>query len=226
MNDPAQSADSMSEREAWLNIVKPAELDMHMASIGQAETNAAMVKEMFSRFPLGENARLLIHGCGSCQMFDYLSIPDIGNIELTFADFSPAMLEVGRKRLTRLPDARYNILVDDIERSTLEGCYDAVLLVLVLLHVNWRRSLENMIHLSPSRLYIIEQEQTPGVSPVTMKGKLLPSIERYSEVADMNLVPQQDLIGFTGMRGYSQSWVLSRPVPGDKTMVGFVFQRS
>lgn len=216
----------MSERDAWLNIVKPFELDMHMASIGQAETNAALVKEMFARFPLAENAKLLIHGCGSCQMLDYISIRDLGNITLTFADFSPAMLEEGEKRLCGFPDAKCRVAVDDIEHSTLSGDYDAVLLVLVLLHVDWKLSLENMILLSPSRFYVIEQEQTPGVSPVTMKDKLLPSIERYGEVANMNLVPQQDLIAFMGTRGYSQSWISSRPVPGDKAMVGFVFQRN
>ncbi|HCV42601.1 MAG TPA: hypothetical protein DGH68_03885 [Bacteroidetes bacterium] len=100
-----------------------------------------------------------------------------------------------------------------------------MLLVLVLLHVDWRRGLENMLRFTPSRFYIIEQEQTPGVSSITMKEKLLPSIERYNEVAEMNFVPQHDLIDFLAVKGYRKSWMSSRSVPGDKEMIGFVFER-
>jgi hypothetical protein len=216
---------AQSEREAWLNIIKPAELDAHMSAIGQAETNASLVREMFQRFPLLDGVKLLIHGCGSCQMFDYFTPEEFGKIELKFADFSSAMLLEGKRRLSRFPDAKWNSVIDDIEDSMLIGQFDAVLLVLVLLHVDWRNALENMLRFSPVRFYIIEQEQAPDVSSVTMKENLLPSIERYSEVAEMNLVPQRDLIDFLAVKGYRKLWMSSRSVPGAKKMIGFVFER-
>jgi hypothetical protein len=218
----SQRMTSRSERDAWLNIVKPAELDIHMASVGQAETNAAIVKEMFNRFPLAENARLLVHGCGTCQMLDYIALADFGNVDITFADFSPAMLEEGKKRLTRFPGERHKVVVDDIEHTKLDRKYDAVLLVLVLLHVDWRTSLENMMRLGPSRFYIIEQEQVPGVSAITSTGELLPSMQRYSEVAEMELVPRTDLVAFMDFHGYRQRWSTSCPVRGEKRMAGLV----
>ena len=213
------------ERQAWLNIVKPAELDIHMASIGQAEANAAIVREMFDRFPLTDGARLLVHGCGSCQMVDYLSLAEIGNVDFTFADLSPVMLEEGKRRLDKVLDARYRLVIDDIERSTLTGPYDAVLLVLVLLHVQWRISLTQMMGFHPSRFYIVDQEQMPGSSTVTTQGELLPSMRRYREVAGMELVPRQDLITHMSENGYRLRWTMNRLVPGDKTMVGFVFEK-
>jgi SAM-dependent methyltransferase len=216
---------TQSERDAWLNIIKPAELDAHMLSIGQAETNASIVQEMFRRFPLLESAKLLVHGCGSCQMFDYLSLENLGKVELTFADFSPAMLEEGKRRLERFQGTDWKVVLDDIEDSRLSGNFDAVLLVLVLLHVDWRRGIENLLRLSPTRFYVVEQEQTPDASSITMKDKLPPSIERYSEIAEMDLVPQNDLVDFLGMKGYRTLWTSSRPVPGDKKMIGSVFER-
>lgn len=70
----------MYEKEAWLHIVKPADLDSHMANIEQAKTNAIIVKELFEKCPLVKGSRLLVHGCGTCQMFDYITPADMGAI--------------------------------------------------------------------------------------------------------------------------------------------------
>ena len=215
-----------AERRAWLHLVKPGELDAHMASIGQAETNAGIVRDMFRSLPLAEGGKLLVHGCGSCQMLDYLSLSDLGNISFTFADLSPAMMEEGKGRLSKVNNATYDLLIDDIEHSDLVGHYDAVLLVLVLLHVDWRCALGNMLRLSPRRFYIIEQEQGPGVSSVTIKEKLLPSMEEYRVVSEMTLVLREELMSFMNSRGYRLQWSATRPVPGDKAMMGVVFERT
>ncbi len=213
------------ERRAWLEILKPEELDLHMASIGQAEANADIVRQMFAAFPLPAGSKLLIHGCGSCQMLDFLSLADLGDVVFTCADLSPAMLEVGKQRLEKVHHVKYSVVVDDIENSALRGRYEAVLLVLVLLHVDWRKSLENMIRLQPRRFYIIEQEQASGVSPVTVKEKLLPSLENYRAITEMTLVPRPDLTDFMKARGFAMSWRVTQPVPGDKAMAGYVFGR-
>jgi SAM-dependent methyltransferase len=156
-------------------------------------------------------------------MFDYVALENFGKVHLLCADLSPAMLEEGKKRLERFPIASWNVVLDDFEDSTLNCQFDAVLLVLLLLHVDWRRGLENMLRLNPSRFYIIEQDQASDVSSITKNESLLPSLEQYSEVAEMTLVPQRDLVEFMNSHGYRQEWSSSRPVPGNKRMVGSVF---
>jgi SAM-dependent methyltransferase len=210
------------EREAWLDVVHPADLDGHMASVGQAEANAAIVKEMFVRHPLAENEKLLIHGCGTCQMFDYVDLSIFGKSDITFADLSPRMLEVARKRLERFAHSSHKIAVDDIERSNLNDRYDAALLVLVLLHVNWKKALENIIRLGVSSLYIIEQAQR-GTFSMTPTAQLLPSMQRYQEVASPVLVSPDDLSDFLGRKGIKRMWTTEHRVPGNKSMLGFIF---
>lgn len=220
--DGAMVMTPKGERDAWLNIVEASDLDSHMASVGQAEANAAIVKEMFVRHPLAENGRLLIHGCGTCQMFDYVDLSIFGKSDITFADLSPRMLEVARQRLARFANSSHRIVVDDVERSSLSGSYDAVLLVLVLLHVNWKKALENILRLGVSSLYIIEQSQATAFS-MTPTAQNLPSMQRYQEVASPVLVSPDDLSDFLGKRGFKLLWMTEREVPGNKSMHGFVF---
>ena len=62
-------AKSGSDREAWLNgEISPEDLDRLMVDNGQAEANARHVKAFFQKYPLPQGSRLLIHGCGTCQM--------------------------------------------------------------------------------------------------------------------------------------------------------------
>jgi hypothetical protein len=43
-----------SEKEAWLHIIEPDELDTHLVNIKQANTNAAIIKDLFKKYPLKE----------------------------------------------------------------------------------------------------------------------------------------------------------------------------
>jgi len=212
------------KREAWLDIVEPSDLDCHMASVGQAEANAAIVKEMFTRFPLSPNSKLLIHGCGTCQMFNYVDPSVFGNIDITFADFSPRMLDVARPRLAKFNIASEQVVLDDIECSSLHGTYDAALLVLVLLHVNWKKALENIICLGVSFLCVIEQAQA-GTFSMTSTPHVLPSMRCFNEAIAPVLVSRDELVDFLGERGFSVLWSTEREVPGNKSMVGLVFSR-
>jgi hypothetical protein len=74
------SSTPQGEREAWLNLIDPHELDMHMLAVGQAETNAEIVREMFSAVPPGRESSILVHGCGTCQMFDYVGPGVFGTV--------------------------------------------------------------------------------------------------------------------------------------------------
>ena len=213
-----------SEKEAWLHIIEPDDLDKHMTNIKQANTNAEIVKDLFKKHPLKEGSKLLIHGCGTCQIFDYIKPSDIGNVHMTFADISPKLLEVTKRRLSRHKIA-YDVLIDDIENTNIKKHYDAVLLVLVLLHVDWKRSLENMIKLNPSSFYIIEQEQKTEGCTVTKEKKLPPSIRKYAEVSTAELIHRKVLIKFFNDRGYKLVYTTKRAVPDEKVMVGFVFKK-
>jgi hypothetical protein len=212
------------EREAWLDIVEPSDLDSHMASVGQAEANAAIVKEMFTYLPLSPKSKLLIHGCGTCQMFDYVDPSVFGDVDATFADFSSKMLDVARRRLGRFYISSGRVLIDDIECSSLQGTYDASLLVLVLLHVNWKKALESIIRLGVSFLYIIEQAQE-GVFSMTSTPHVLPSMCRFNEAVAPVLVSRDELVDFLGTRSFNVLWSTEREVPGNKSMIGLVFSR-
>lgn len=212
------------EMEAWLHVVEPHDLDAHMRNIGQAAANAEITRELFKKYPLASGSKLLIHGCGTCQMFDYIKPSDIGDVRITFADINESMLELAEKRIKRHKILRYRILRDDIENSKIKEHHDAVLLTLVLLHVNWRESLESIIRLAPSSIYIIEQKQSRGPS-VTKERELPSSIRRYTQVAEAELVSLEELKAFLVKRGYVRIYVTGRSVPDKKRMVGLVYRK-
>lgn len=214
-----------SEKEAWLHIVEPDDLDAHLANIEQADTNAAIIKELFKKNPLTEGSKLLVHGCGTCQMFDYIKPSHIGRVSMTFVDINPKMLEVAKERLRKYTKISYRVLVDDIENTHIKEHYDTILLTLVLLHVDWRRSLENMIQLSPHSFYIIEQEQESGTSSVAKERKLPPSIKKYAEVEAVNLIPRSELTKFLNERSYKLLYTVEQPAPDNKVMVGLVYKK-
>ncbi len=214
------------EKEAWLNIVEPKDFDLHMANIGQAEANASLVREFFEKYPLAEGGKLLIHGCGTCQLFDYLNPHEIGGVQITFADISQKMLDSAEVRMTKFKGLKYALVQDDIEATKLTGHYDAVLLVLVLLHVDWKKSLGNILKLSPSCVYIIEQEQDPTKPSVTKERKLPPSILRYAETASAELIRREDLTEYLNEKGYALAYTKEVQVPDNKKMAGLVYART
>ncbi|GEM_PF-3736054 len=215
------------ERRAWLEIVKPKDLDSHMKNVGQAEANATLVRDMLEAYQLDPYSGLLVHGCGTCQMFDYLKPEDLGDMEaikLTFADFSPRILRAAQKRLKKLK-FRYQLIQDDLENSQLREVYENALLVLVLQHIDWRKGLENLDKLGVSRFYIIEQEQTPGTYPITTSRKLPKSMREYAESAELSLVSLEELDAYMRSRRFELSYKNSIQVPDNKSMVSLVYSR-
>lgn len=217
----------ISDREVWQQSkIPPEELDLLMADNGQAEANAHHIERFFREYPLPVDSSLLIHGCGTCQMFDYLNPADIGKVNITFADIGPGMLEIARRRLAQYKELSFQLITDDVENSSLEGRYDAILLSMLLLHVDWRKCLRNIIKLKPGRIFIIEQEQKEGTQITGSKNRPLPpTIQQYAEAVSIELVPRQDLIEFLKESGYRLECINETPVPDDKVMSGFIFIR-
>jgi hypothetical protein len=208
------------ERLYWTEIITPDDIDKHLANIGQAEVNANLVVNMFEDYPLASTAQLLVAGAGTGQMFDYISIEDIGNVGFTFADINQNYLDklcerVGSNSVT------FNIVVDDIEKPQLSQHYDATLAVLVLQHIDWRKGVEGMASVRPTKMYFIIQEQACDQS-ITTSRDLPPTIEKYAKDAEPNLVNRDDLIAHLDDLGYSLLKTYIRKVPDEKEMVGLV----
>ncbi|MBI2522803.1 class I SAM-dependent methyltransferase [Candidatus Woesearchaeota archaeon] len=213
------------EREGWMEIISAEELDAHMAAIGQAEANADITKQMFLEHPLRPNSRLLIPGCGTAQLFDYVQPSDLGSdIKLVLTDINPSFLAKARKRLQRFSGIDYHMQMDDIEETKLTGPYDGALVVLVLQHVEWQKAIDSLVSLNPSKLYIVEQEQDPSQHAVTKSRQLSEAWRKYAEIANPKLVPRTELTNYMADKGYSLVETYERKVPDKKTMVGFVFQ--
>ena len=215
-----------NERKAWLEKISVGDLESRMAAIGQAQANANLVKKMFKSHPLKKGARLLIAGCGTGQLFDYASPNDLGkNIEITLTDINQSYLSKAEERLSGFSGIKYSTARDDIENTRLNQSYDAVLAVLVLLHVEWKKALASMLRLNPRRLYIIEQEQDaskPAVGgSVMLKGGWL----WYAENVPVKLIPRNELINYLHDKGYDAK-IYQKEVPDNKKMVGFVFEKN
>jgi len=220
----------INERKGWLNIITAEDIDFHMADIKQAETNAYLVVQMFKEFSLKKEANLWIPGCGTCQMFDYISPFDIGSYEFTFTDLGSQFFEKAKARLSNTPNIKYVILENDIEHPELpKSHYDGVLTVLLLQHINddqggLERGLDSILRVSPYRSYFIIQEQESGLA-ITKERELRSSIKTFSEIANAILVPRNKLIDYLETREYNLLKTYERSVPDKKTMVGLVFEK-
>ncbi|MFC1752575.1 class I SAM-dependent methyltransferase [Thermoproteota archaeon] len=205
------------ERRAWMDIIDPTELNMHIAETGQAETNAKLMELMLKEYPVKD---LLIPGCGNAQFADYVD-PDFG-CKLTLTDIRPEFL-VNAFASLRGKVEGYSTGIDDIEDTKLKGPYGGIFITLVLQHVEWRKAIDSMLSLNPTNLYTIIQEQKDGRHPVTLTRKLLPSIREFSEMTSGLLVPRDGLVEHMNGCDYNLLKTYERPVPDDKVMTGLVF---
>lgn len=213
------------ERKGWMEIISVEDLDTHMANIGQVQANAQIVKEMFNDYPLEKGSKLIIPGCGTGQIFDYMTPSNLGDIEMILTDINPSYLSKTQERLNKFPGTKYQTQVDDIERTQMKSGYNAALIVLVLQHVEWEKALDSMLDLSIPRFYIIEQEQDLSQHAITKRKDLPRAWKKYAEIANPQLVPRKDLIDYMKDKGYDMTKIYEKGVPDNKTMAGFVFER-
>ncbi|NQV08370.1 class I SAM-dependent methyltransferase [Candidatus Woesearchaeota archaeon] len=215
-----------NERKAWTEIITPEDLDDHLAEIEQAETNAHLIVEMFNDFSIESGPELLVPGCGTGQMFDYIEHTMIGDYNFTFTDLNPKYLEKLGGRLLKNGDMGYSILIDDIEDTKLSGIFDGILAVLLLQHIEWRKGINSMLGFNPSMIYLIIQEQENEDHVVTKERDLRPSIKKYAEIENPCLVPRQELTDYLRNRDYKLLKDYERQVPDQKSMIGLVFEKS
>lgn len=213
------------ERKGWTEVITAEDFDYHMATIGQAETNSKIIREMFSEFPLPNNSKLLVAGCGTCQMFDYLEPKKIGTYQFIFSDINQSFFEVAKKRMKNFPEAEYKFVIDDIESTKINEKIDGVIAVLLLEHIDWKKGIDSFVKLKPNRIYLIIQVQDDKKSFVTKGMKLRPSIEEFSKIANPQPVKEQELSNYLKNKSYKLIKKIKRPVQDDKAMVGLVFEQ-
>ena len=148
-------------RDAWSRTITAEDYEAHMAAIGQAQANAALVAEYLQAQPPSRHASLLFAGAGTGQMFEYVSPEILLPFNVTFTDINAGFLNRLRTRLARTPGLRYATVVDDLEHTTLSRRFDLVLEVLVLEHVQWRVALATLCKLTERELFVVIQENPP-----------------------------------------------------------------
>jgi ubiquinone/menaquinone biosynthesis C-methylase UbiE len=115
-------------REAWTRIVLADDLDAHMAAVGQAQANAALVETMMTAKEVPERKTVLVAGAGTGQMFDYVNDSFLAPYHVTFTDINGAFLDRLRERLAGA-SLSYETVVDDIEDSKLSGPFGMAVVI-------------------------------------------------------------------------------------------------
>ena len=59
-------------RHAWTKLITAADLDDHMAQVGQARANAKVLKSMLVSSASEKSVGLLFAGAGTAQFLDYI----------------------------------------------------------------------------------------------------------------------------------------------------------
>jgi hypothetical protein len=212
-------------REAWTRIVLADDLDTHMAAVGQAQANAALVEMMMTTGEAPERRTVLFAGAGTGQMFDYVNDSFLAPYHVTFTDINAAFLERLRERLAG-SSLKYETVVDDIEDSTLSGRFGTAVVVLVLEHVEWQKALRSLAALQPEIIHLVVQRNPPDQDNAITPGRTLPpSIARASEKAHPLLVDPEAIRSLLEGEGYVLVRCFERPVPDAKTMIGLTFSR-
>jgi hypothetical protein len=212
-------------REAWTRIVLADDLDAHMAAVGQAQANAALVETMMTTGDAPQRATVLFAGAGTGQMFDYVNGSFLAPYRVTFTDINAAFLDRVRERLA-WSSLIYETVVDDIEDSKLPGPFGMAVVVLVLEHVEWQKALRSLVALQPEIVHLVVQRNPPDLGDAITPGRTLPpSIARASEKAHPVLVDPEAIRSFLEGEGYALVRRFERPVPDAKTMIGLTFSR-
>jgi SAM-dependent methyltransferase len=205
----------MTLREAWSGEVDPDDYEAHMASVGQAQANATLVLDLLEHAALPDGARILIAGAGTGQMFDFIPAATFSRFRLIGSDINVQFLERLRERV------KCDTVVDDVEDSRLAPGFDAIILVLVLEHVDSRRALASLARLNPKRfLIVIQQNPAAMTSAVTPGREVRGTMRLFAETVSPRLVRFNEVSDALAALGFGLDYRLESEVADGKKMIG------
>ncbi len=219
------SKEPVSLKDAWAKVIAGEDYDGFMAEIGQAQANAGIVAEFIEHVRPEKGARVVVAGAGTGQMFDHHPLARLPDHEVLFTDINPQFLARLEPRARQAGLVNFSILVDDLEQTQIPAGPDAIIVVLVLEHIQWERALRNLAALSPGALMIVIQKNPTDVATNVSPHRVLPaSMQRGMDDEKPHLLEAESLIATCGELGYAPVWRDERSVPDGKFMCGFVFR--
>ncbi|HXT75888.1 MAG TPA: class I SAM-dependent methyltransferase [Candidatus Eisenbacteria bacterium] len=213
-------------RDAWSRTITAEDYEAHMAAIGQAQANAALVAEYLQAQPPSRHASLLFAGAGTGQMFEYVSPEILLPFNVTFTDINAGFLNRLRTRLARTPGLRYATVVDDLEHTTLSRRFDLVLEVLVLEHVQWRVALATLCKLTERELFVVIQENPPDDAMALTAIRDVPETMKVFREVHPTRIPSSDLQSEMKRHGFRRTYAAHKMVSDGKKMVALGFWRN
>lgn len=209
---------ALSLKDVWTTALRPADYEAHMAAIGQAQANAAHIRDFLQLCPPG--ARVLIAGAGTGQMFEHLPPSLFDGLRAVFSDINPEFLACLRRRA---PAAA--CVADDLELSSLRGPVDAACAVLVLEHIDWRKGLDTLVALEPRYLFLVVQRNPPDMATAVSPSRRLPGTMQAFAETHPELRDPLEITAHLRTYDYTQLEEWPRPVADNKTMLGLLFAR-
>ncbi len=213
----------MNLRQAWTGFVTPEDYELHMASIGQAQANAVLVREAVINWAAA-GARLWIAGAGTGQMFDFASAAFLSPFDVTFSDINAQFLERLEARLAQSGLTQWRTQLDDLEQTALAGPFDMAAVVLVFEHIAWRKGIASIAKVAPARCLIVIQQNPAGMTAAVTPSRVPPGTMKAVVAAKPVLVDEAELIAEMATKGYRELERTISDVPDGKKMLALVFE--
>jgi hypothetical protein len=213
-------------REAWTTIIQARDYDAHMASVGQAQANARLVADYFQTQAPEAKSSILFLGAGTGQMFDFISPSILLPYQSTFTDINGSYLEQLSERLRRVEGLRYATVVDDVEETRLAPGFHAIVAVLLLEHVDWRKTVSTISGLATNRVFVIVQENPATLATaITPTREIAGTMKIFKEVHP-SLIPRNELEAEFARNGFIASYSAEKIVADHKKMLAIGFGRA
>jgi len=217
--------DFKDSKKAWKSTIPADDLDKHMLATKQVQANVKILEKMLNDFPIKEGTNILVPGCGTGQIFDYIDINLFSNYHLTLTDINKEYLKKIDQRFKKNQKISYKIIEDDIEIPKIQQKFDSSILILVLEHIEWKKALENILNLGVNSVYIIIQKQDKNKQIVTSYKNIPKSITKFSTITKSQLIDEHKIKQYFKKNGFNLLKSYSEKIMDNREMIGlFLFK--
>jgi len=211
-------------KEAWKSTIPANDLDKHMLATKQVLANAKILQNIIGDFPIND-MKILVPGCGTGQIFNYLNPTIFSDSNLIFTDINKEYLEKLDLRLKKFQKISYKIIKDDIENTKIQEQFDSCILILILEHIDWEKAIKNILNFGVKSFYIIIQKQDKNKQTVTSYKDIPKSITKFSTIAKSHLISASEIEQYFKKEGFNLLRECGEKVINNKEMVGLYFSR-